>query len=52
LGDTLLALKEGRPVQVGYNTTFLIMWPEHLGGGEVTLELEGTMMLNPLMAFD
>jgi hypothetical protein len=52
LGDSLLALKEGKPVQVGYDTRFLIMWPDHLGGGEITLELAGTMMLNPLLSFD
>jgi hypothetical protein len=52
LGDTLQALKEGRPVQVGYETTFLIMWPEHLGGGEVTLPMEGTMQLVPLLDTD
>jgi hypothetical protein len=52
LGDTLQALRENRPVQVGYDTTFLIMWPEHLGGGEVQLPMEGTMQLMPLLALD
>ena len=52
MGETLQGLAAGRPVQVGYNTTFLIMWPEHLGGGEVTLEMEGTMMLTPLLDVD
>jgi hypothetical protein len=52
LGDTLEALRDGRPVQVGYATRFLIMWPEHLGGGEVTLEVEGTMVLKPLLGMD
>jgi hypothetical protein len=52
LGDTLSALRDGLPVQVGYNTTFLILWPEHLGGGQVSLEMEGTMLLTPLMASD
>jgi len=50
LGDTLEGLKEGRPVQVGYETRFLIRWPEHLGGGSVTIDLEGTLLLNPLLA--
>jgi len=50
LGDTLAALKEGRSVQVGYETRFLIHWPEHLGSGSVSLDLEGTMLLNPLLA--
>jgi hypothetical protein len=52
LGETLQGLAEGRPVQVGYSTTFLIMWPEHLGAGEVMLEVEGTMMLTPLLLSD
>jgi len=35
---------------VGYNTTFLLAWPEHLGGGTVQIDLEGTMVLVPTLA--
>jgi len=47
LEDTLLGLKNGRPVHVAYDTTFLINWPRHLGGGQVNLSLEGAMVLIP-----
>jgi hypothetical protein len=47
LEDTLLGLREGRAVHVGYDTTFLINWPRHLGGGSVNLSLEGAMVLIP-----
>jgi hypothetical protein len=52
LGDTLDALQQGRSVPVAYETRFLLQWPEHLGGGTVTIDLEGTMMLEPLLAID
>ena len=32
-----------------YETTFLINWPEALGGGSATVSLEGSMTLIPLM---
>ncbi len=32
-----------------YDTTFLVNWPKHLGGGSVHLELEGSMLLVPLL---
>jgi hypothetical protein len=35
---------------VQYNTRFLLKWPEHLGGGIAYLDLEGTMVLVPLLA--
>jgi len=47
LEDTLLGLQEGRPVHVAYDTTFLINWPRHLGGGSVNLSLEGARVLIP-----
>jgi hypothetical protein len=47
LEDTLLGLKEGRPVHVAYDTTFLINWPRHLGGGSINLQNEGAMVLIP-----
>jgi hypothetical protein len=34
---------------VGYNTTFLLEWPENLGGGTVQIDLEGTMVLVPTL---
>jgi hypothetical protein len=33
-----------------YETRFLINWPEHLGGGFIHLDLEGTMVLAPQLA--
>lgn len=50
LGDDLSVLKQGKPVQVGYHTRFLINWPEHLGGGTSLLDLDGTMVLVPLLS--
>jgi len=50
LGDKLDALKQGRPVHMGYETRFLIRWPDHLGGGETAIDLDGTMVLRPLLA--
>jgi len=36
-------------VQVAYDTKFFIQWPEHLGGGSITIDLEGTMIMSPLL---
>ena len=47
--DALTVLSDNRPAQVGYDTRFLILWPEHLGGGEVRVEFVGTMTLVPLL---
>jgi len=47
LEDSLLGLRDGRSVNVAYDTTFLINWPGHLGGGRVNLSLEGAMVLIP-----
>jgi hypothetical protein len=49
LEDTLEVLKNGRSVQVLYTTTFLINWPDHLGGGSGNLDLEGSMRLVPVL---
>jgi hypothetical protein len=49
LEESLAKLKENVPVQIKYETTFLVTWPEHLGGGESNIDLEGTMMLVPLL---
>ncbi len=32
-----------------YHTTFLIKWPEHLGGEATQLSFAGSMTLLPLM---
>jgi hypothetical protein len=44
-------LQRGRSANVGYDTRFLIEWPEHLGGGAVELDLRGTMSLVPTLGF-
>jgi hypothetical protein len=49
LGDSLLGLRDGRSVNVAYETTFLINWPQHLGGGSVTIPFEGAMVLIPAL---
>lgn len=48
--DNFEALKAGKSVHVQFDTTFLINWPSHLGGGAVSLDLEGTMVLVPSLA--
>ncbi len=45
----MVALQEGRSVTMLYDTTFLINWPEHLGGTSTTVSLHGSMVLIPLM---
>jgi hypothetical protein len=42
-----MQLRDGRPVQVLYDTRFFIRWPEHLGGGSAFLDLRGSMVLLP-----
>jgi hypothetical protein len=49
LEDSLIGLREGRAVHVAYETTFLVHWPRHLGGGSVHIPLEGAMVLTPLL---
>jgi hypothetical protein len=49
LGDSLAGLREGRPVYSLYESTFLINWPAHLGGGSSEITLRGSMVLLPLM---
>lgn len=43
-------LREGQVATVAYETTFLINWPEHLGGGTDHLDLKGAMTVVPLLA--
>jgi hypothetical protein len=45
----LAVLRHGLPCQVAYHTTFFVKWPDHLGGGAITLPLYGTMRLVPLV---
>jgi len=33
---------------VVYDTSFLIQWPEHLGGGVVNVDVTGSMILVPI----
>ncbi|GAA0940849.1 hypothetical protein [Virgisporangium aurantiacum] len=47
--DSLVVLKDGRPTRVAYETTFLVQFPEHLGGGDITIDFVGAMVLVPLM---
>jgi hypothetical protein len=49
LEESLLTLRDGGAVPVGYETTFLINWPAHLGGDCVELPFEGTMFLVPIL---
>jgi hypothetical protein len=49
LEDSLAVLKDGRPTRVAYETTFLVQWPEHLGGGDILIDFVGAMALVPLM---
>jgi hypothetical protein len=46
----LAVLSSGRPAHVAYDTTFLISWPQHLGGGTLTIDFEGAMVLVPRLA--
>ena len=32
-----------------YRTTFLVRWPEHLGGETTHITFDGSMMLIPMM---
>lgn len=36
-------------MHVRFDTTFLITWPEHLGGGSIEIEVSGAMVLAPLL---
>jgi hypothetical protein len=32
-----------------FDTTFLVNWPEHLGGGSINVAVTGAMVLDPLL---
>jgi hypothetical protein len=49
LEESLGVLREGRSVSSTYSTTFLIKWPEHLGGEATHITLEGSMQIIPMM---
>jgi hypothetical protein len=36
---------------VVFDTRFLVEWPEHLGGGLLNIDLVGSMVLAPVLAF-
>ena len=36
-------------MRVAYETTFLIEWPEHLGGGHIVIPFVGAMSVVPVM---
>lgn len=40
-------MRDGQTINVAYDTTFLINWPQHLGGGSINLSFEGAMVLVP-----
>jgi hypothetical protein len=50
LGDNLSALREGGIVQMQWGSQFMVNWPQHLGGGSVYIDLEGSMVLTPLLS--
>jgi hypothetical protein len=50
LGDDLSALREGGTVQMTFASQFLVNWPKHLGGGNVYVDFEGSMVLTPLLS--
>lgn len=47
--DKLTGLKEGRTLSSVYETTFLIKWPEALGGDTITVPFFGAMTMVPMM---
>jgi len=49
LEEPLTALREGRSTMSTYRTTFLVRWPDHLGGEVSTMTFEGSMMLIPMI---
>jgi len=42
-------LADGRSAAVLFDTTFLINWPEMLGGGCTSLDVTGSMLLVPFL---
>jgi hypothetical protein len=49
LEDKLTALQDGRSLSSVYDTTFLIKWPEALGGKVITVSFYGAMTMVPSM---
>jgi hypothetical protein len=43
-------LADGRSAAVVFDTTFLVKWPEHFGGGCVNIDVVGSMFLVPMLA--
>jgi len=42
-------LREGKSTAATYGTTFLVRWPDHLGGETTHITLEGSMQIVPMM---
>jgi hypothetical protein len=49
LEDSLEVLREGRSVNSTYSTTFLLRWPDHLGGETTHITFEGSLVIVPTM---
>ncbi|HEX8054535.1 MAG TPA: hypothetical protein VF517_16225 [Thermoleophilaceae bacterium] len=49
LEDSLEVLREGRSVNSIYNTTFLLKWPDHLGGEATHVTFEGSLVIIPTL---
>lgn len=45
--EGLITLQQGKVTPTLWESRFLIQWPEHLGGGEVVMFMEGSMILVP-----
>lgn len=46
----MTALRRGKSVHVLYETRFLINWPEQLGGGTVIADVDGSMLMVPMLS--
>lgn len=42
-------LQEGKSTMSTYRTTFLVSWPEHMGGESTHVTFSGSMVLVPTM---
>jgi hypothetical protein len=49
LEDKLTVLRQGQSTMSIYRTTFMLRWPQHLGGHVSTMSFEGSMALIPSM---
>jgi hypothetical protein len=49
LEDPLTVLQEGKPTMSVYKTTFMVGWPEHMGGEVSHITFSGSMVMVPTM---